>query len=312
MKAAAIFPGQGSQAVGMLADLADSHASVKATFDEASAALGHDLCALVADGPAERLNQTRWTQPAMLAADIAVWRVYCALGGKLPTTLAGHSLGEYAALVAAESMSFADAIRVVHRRGCLMQEAVAEGEGAMAAILGLEDTEVERICSAHPGAVAANYNSPGQLVIAGSRAAVEAAAAACREAGARRALLLPVSVPAHSPLMAAAEAGLREALETVELSPPRIEVVHNADLETHSDPESIRTALVRQLTRPVPWTRTIEALRQRGVERFFECGPGRVLSGLGKRIDGDAEWIALESAQGLAAAIGQAAQEEHA
>lgn len=312
MNAAAIFPGQGSQAVGMLAELAARHAIVKATFDEASEALGHDLWSLVAEGPVERLNQTRWTQAAMLAADTAVWRLYRALGGKSPKALAGHSLGEYAALVAAEAMTFADAVRVVHRRGSLMQDAVAEGEGAMAAILGLDDAEVERICSAHPGAVAANYNSPGQLVIAGSRAAVEAAAADCRTAGARRALLLPVSVPAHSPLMATAEAGLREALDSIELSPPRIEVLHNADLKSHSDPESIRTALVRQLTRPVPWTRTIRALRQQGVERYFECGPGRVLSGLGKRIDGDAEWIALESPQGLATATGTQPEEEHA
>ncbi|PKL95362.1 MAG: [acyl-carrier-protein] S-malonyltransferase [Gammaproteobacteria bacterium HGW-Gammaproteobacteria-8] len=304
MDAVAIFPGQGSQAVGMLAELAAAHKTVRATFDEASAALGEDLWSLVAEGPVERLDQTRWTQPAMLAADIAVWRVYRALGGATPLAMAGHSLGEYAALVAADAIAFDDAVRVVHRRGSVMQAAVAEGEGAMAAILGLEDAQVERICADHPGAVAANYNSPGQLVIAGSRAAVEAAAAQCLEAGARRALLLPVSVPAHSPLMAAAEVGLREALDAVELRAPRIEVLHNADLRAHAEPDAIRSALVRQLTHPVPWTRTIQVLLERGAGRFLECGPGRVLCGLGRRIQRDAEWLALESGPGLIAALG--------
>lgn len=300
MNSAAIFPGQGSQTVGMLAELAARHATVKATFDVASQALGRDLWALAADGPAEDMNQTCWTQPLMLAADIAVWRLYRQLGGEVPTAMAGHSLGEYAALVAADAIDFADAIRVVHRRGRLMQDAVGEGEGAMAAILGLDDAQVESICSAHPGAVAANYNSPGQLVIAGRRAAVEAAAADCRAAGARRALILPVSVPAHSPLMAAAESGLRDALAAIELRAPRIEVLQNVDLQAHPDAPSIREALVRQLTRPVPWTRTIKALGERGIERFLECGPGRVLSGLGKRINSAAEWIALESPDALA------------
>lgn len=303
MNAAAIFPGQGSQAVGMLADLAARHACVRATFDEASCALGDDLWLLVSQGPAERLDQTRWTQPAMLAADIAVWRAYRAAGGSMPCAMAGHSLGEYAALVAAGAIDFDDAVRVVHRRGELMQAAVAEGEGAMAAILGLDDAEVERICEAHAGAFAANYNAPGQLVIAGTRAAVEAAVADCKTAGARRVLMLAVSVPAHSPLMAAAEVGLRAALDSIEIRPPEIDVLHNADLEAHRDAASIRTALVQQLTRPVPWTRTILALRQRGVQRFLECGPGRVLSGLGKRIDGDVEWLPLESPESMAAAV---------
>jgi len=304
---AAIFPGQGSQSIGMLAELAASSELVRATFDEASRAIGRDLWALVSEGPAEELNQTRWTQPAMLAGDIAVWRVYLSRGGQAPMAMAGHSLGEYAALVAAESMALPDAVAVVHERGRLMQEAVGQGEGAMAAILGLDDQQVEKICADLAGSeqmvVAANYNSPGQLVIAGSRAGVESAVDECKKAGAKRAMLLPVSVPAHSPLMTSAAEGLQRALEMIEIKPPAFPVLHNFDLQPREMPESIRHALIEQLTHPVPWTGTIRELIARGTTRFLECGPGRVLSGLGKRIDRDAEWLALETPGGIGQAL---------
>lgn len=304
---AAIFPGQGSQSIGMLADLAASSDLVRATFDEGSRAIGRDLWALASDGPADELNQTRWTQPAVLVGDIAVWRVYLSRGGQFPIAMAGHSLGEYAALVAAESMALVDAVAVVHERGRLMQEAVGEDDGAMAAILGLDDEQVEQICAdiacSEKSVVAANYNSPGQLVIAGSRAGVQGAVDACKTAGAKRAMLLPVSVPAHSPLMAPAAEGLRRALENIEIKPPACPVLHNFDLRTREAPESIRSALIEQLTHPVPWTGTIRELIARGATRFLECGPGRVLAGLGKRIDRDAEWLALEMPQGIEQAV---------
>jgi len=304
---AAIFPGQGSQSIGMLADLAASSDLVRATYDEASRAIGRDLWALVGEGPAEELDQTRWTQPAMLAGDIAVWRVYRSGGGEMPLAMAGHSLGEYAALVAAESLALVDAVAVVHERGRLMQEAVGEGKGAMAAILGLDDEQVEQICAdlmcAEKTVVAANYNSPGQLVIAGSRIGVESAVDECRKAGAKRAMLLPVSVPAHSPLMAPAAEGLERALAMIEIKPPTCPVLHNFDLQSHETPEAIRRALIEQLTHPVPWTGTIRELIARGATRFLECGPGRVLSGLGRRIDRNAEWLALETPQGIEQAL---------
>lgn len=291
----------------MLADLAASSDLVRATFDQASRAIGRDLWSLVGEGPAEELNQTRWTQPAMLAADIAVWRVYLSRGGQAPMAMAGHSLGEYAALVAADSIALPDAVAVVHERGRLMQEAVGEGEGAMAAILGLDDEQVEKICAdmarSEKTVVAANYNSPGQLVIAGSRAGVGEAVDECKKAGAKRAMLLPVSVPAHSPLMASAAEGLQRALGTIEIKAPACAVLHNFDLQPREAPESIRRALVEQLTHPVPWTGTIRELIARGTTRFLECGPGRVLSGLGKRIERDVEWLALETPDGIGQAL---------
>jgi len=302
-----IFPGQGSQSIGMLADLAASSDLVRATFDEASRAIGRDLWALVSQGPASELDQTRWTQPAMLAGDIAVWRVFLLRGGEIPQAMAGHSLGEYAALVAAESMALSDAAAVVHERGRLMQEAVGQDEGAMAAILGLEDAQVERICAdltcGKKTVVAANYNSPGQIVIAGSRIGVESAVEECRKAGAKRAILLPVSVPAHSPLMKPAADGLQRSLKMIEIKPPVCAVLHNFDLQSHEAPQRIRHALVEQLTHPVPWTATIRGLIARGATRFLECGPGRVLSGLGRRIDRNAEWLALETPAGIDKAL---------
>ncbi len=303
---AAIFPGQGSQTVGMLGELADETDLVRDTFEEVSRAIGRDLWQLVVDGPAEELNQTRWTQPTMLAGDIAVWRVYRERGGELPLAMAGHSLGEYAALVAAESMALGDATAVVHERGRLMQEAVAEGEGAMAAILGLEDGQVEQLCAdsdSDEPVVAANYNAPGQLVIAGSRAGVERVVEKCKQAGARRAMLLPVSVPAHSPLMASAASGLEQILKRIEIKPPVRPVLHNVDLQPRENADLIRRSLIDQLTHPVPWTGTIRELVSRGAMRFLECGPGRVLSGLGKRIDREAGWLPLESGPGIEQAL---------
>lgn len=302
---AILFPGQGSQSVGMLAGLEEFDETIQATFAEAGEALGQDLAALVREGPGEQLNRTEWTQPAMLAGDIALWRVYRSQGGAMPAAMAGHSLGEYAALVAAESLDFADAVRVVHRRGQLMQSAVGEGEGSMAAILGLDDADLERICqevsTADSVVVPANYNAPGQIVIAGAADAVSRAVDACSEAGARRAVVLPVSVPSHTPLMAPATAGLADELASVSIKAPACPVLHNLDRQARTEPEEIRRALVDQLTHPVHWTGTIRSMIDSGSDRFIECGPGRVLCGLGKRIDRGAEWIALEQIESLRA-----------
>lgn len=299
---ALVFPGQGSQSVGMLDALGKAFSLVGETYAEASEALGFDLKRLILEGPEDDLNQTRHTQPAMLAADVAVWRCYTESGGEAPAAMAGHSLGEYAALVAAGALDFADAVRVVARRGELMQQAVAEGEGAMAAIIGLDDERVAKLCE-HPdlegGVVPANFNAPGQVVVSGRRDAVERVIEIARESGARRAMKLPVSVPAHSLLMKSAETGLRAVLDEIEIRPPRGLVLHNVGLEPRRDPEAIRTALVEQLTRPVQWTETIRALALWRVQRFLECGPGRVLCGLGKRIERELAWQPLETPESL-------------
>lgn len=294
---AILFPGQGSQSVGMLAELAESRPEIASTFTEASETLGLDLWRLVSDGPAEELNRTELTQPAMLAGGIAIWRVWCACGGPIPTVMAGHSLGEYAALVAAEAMDFADAIRVVSRRGQLMQSAVPAGEGAMAAILGLEDELVEAICrEAEEGQVVApaNYNSPGQLVIAGASNAVERAIRKCQDAGAKRAMVLPVSVPSHCALMIPAGEALAEVLASIDFGKPTVPVINNVDVRESANPDEIRDALVRQMSSPVRWTATVQTIAARGISQMAECGPGRVLSGLGRRIDRNTSWVALE------------------
>lgn len=294
---AILFPGQGSQSVGMLAELAESRPEIASTFTEASETLGLDLWRLVSDGPAEELNRTELTQPAMLAGGIAIWRVWRACGGPIPTVMAGHSLGEYAALVAAEAMDFADAIRVVSRRGQLMQSAVPAGEGAMAAILGLEDELVEAICrEAEEGQVVApaNYNSPGQLVIAGASNAVERAIRKCQDAGAKRAMVLPVSVPSHCALMIPAGEALAEVLASIDFGKPTVPVINNVDVRESANPDEIRDALVRQMSSPVRWTATVQTIAARGISQMAECGPGRVLSGLGRRIDRNTSWVALE------------------
>jgi [acyl-carrier-protein] S-malonyltransferase len=305
MKLAFVFPGQGSQSVGMMQGWGD-RAEVRAIFAEASDALGQDLWALATDGPADLLNQTVNTQPAMLAADIAAWRVWQAAGGATPALLAGHSLGEYAALVAAGSLNFADAIKLVRFRAEAMQAAVPEGVGAMAAILGLDDDAVRAVCAdAAAGEVveAVNLNSPGQVVIAGNKAAVERAMALAKERGAKRALPLPVSVPSHSSLMLPAAEKLLAHLQGVAIAVPAIPVLHNTDVQSHADAEAIRAALAKQLHTPVRWVETVQALKAAGIEGVIECGPGKVLAGLNKRIDDSLPAVALVDEASLAAAL---------
>lgn len=294
MKTAFLFPGQGSQSVGMMKGL-EQFPEVKQTFDEASAALGEDLWKLVTEGSAETLNQTTYTQPAMLAADIATWRVYLAQGGTTPAVMAGHSLGEVAALTAAGALDFADAVKLTRFRAEAMQNAVPEGVGAMAAVLGLDDDVVRTVCAeAAQGEVleAVNLNSPGQVVIAGNKAAVERGMALAKEKGAKRALPLPVSVPSHSALMKPAADQFRAYLQTIELRAPSIPVIQNADVQAFSDTAAIKDALARQLHSPVRWVETVQALATQGIERCVECGPGKVLAGLSKRIN-DVPCVAL-------------------
>lgn len=305
MTFAFVFPGQGSQSVGMMQAWA-ARAEVRQTFSDASDALGMDLWQLVSEDPAELLNQTLHTQPAMLAADVALWRVWRAAGGATPTMLAGHSLGEYAALVAAEALDFADAIRLVRFRAEAMQAAVPEGVGAMAAILGLDNAVVGEVCAeAGQGEVveAVNLNSPGQVVIAGHKYAVERAMKLAKERGAKRALPLPVSVPSHSSLMRPAAEKLLAYLQTVMLRSPTIGVLHNTDVRSHSDAASIREALALQLHTPVRWSETIQALKLAGVEQVIECGPGKVLSGLTPRIEASLAAIVLSDEAALQHAL---------
>lgn len=285
MKFAFVFPGQGSQAVAMMAAYGDDPV-IRDTFAEASAALGFDLWDMVAHGPADVLNQTVNTQPAMLAAGVAVYRLWLARGGAVPTLMAGHSLGEYTALTCAGVLEFADAIRLVRLRAEAMQSAVPEGVGAMAAVLGLDDDGVRAACAeAAQGEVleAVNFNSPGQVVIAGNKAAVERGMALAKEKGAKRALPLPVSVPSHCALMKPAAEKLRAALAEIEVRLPSVPVLHNADVAAHATADAIRDALARQLYSPVRWVETMFALRDQGVQLIAECGPGKVLAGLNKR-----------------------------
>ncbi|NBB93282.1 MAG: ACP S-malonyltransferase [Gammaproteobacteria bacterium] len=299
---ALLFPGQGSQSVGMLAGLAERHDRIRSTFEEASEVLGTDLWQRVTEGPDTELNRTEVTQPAVLAGSVAVWRVWKDLGGPAPARLAGHSLGEYSALVVAGALDFSTAVALVAERGRQMQAAVPEGVGAMAAILGLEDEVVAAICrevAEDQVVVPANHNSPGQIVIAGHAAAVERALHKCSEAGARRAVKLPVSVPSHSPLMQPAAEAMREILAGTEIREPSVPVVHNCDVAVHDDAQGIREALVAQLTAPVRWTESVRAICETGIMDLAECGPGKVLCGLGRRIERQARWVALESPETL-------------
>lgn len=281
-----VFPGQGSQSLGMLAEHGAQHPSVIASFTEASEALGYDLWALIQQGPEDRLNQTDKTQPAILAASIALWRLWLADGGSVPAYVAGHSLGEYSALVAAGSLAFADAVRLVELRGQLMQQAVPAGQGAMAAILGLEDADVLAACAeAAQGDVvsAVNFNAPGQVVIAGSAPAVERAIEACKVRGAKRAMPLPVSVPSHCALMKPAAERFAAAVEAVAWKAPQIALVQNVSAAVVTDLVSLKRDLLAQLYSPVRWVESVVCLAGQGVTELVECGPGKVLSGLNKR-----------------------------
>lgn len=301
-----VFPGQGSQAVGMLSELADRYAVVRTTFEEASQILGYDLWQLVQEGPAETLNQTDKTQPAILTASVAIWRVWQELEGPRPAMVSGHSLGEYSALVCAGAMSFADAVRLVKLRGEFMQQAVPEGTGAMAAILGLADDKVEEACqAAADGDVVApvNYNCPGQVVIAGSAAAVERAGAKCQELGAKRVVPLPVSVPSHCELMKPAAELLAAELENITIEEPRIPVIQNVDGKPHSNVDTIRENLLAQLYSPVRWVSCVEHMVEQGVDTTVECGPGKVLAGLNKKIQRSLKVLAVNDPESLTSTI---------
>lgn len=293
-----LFPGQGSQSVGMVSGLAEHSPLVRNTFEEASDALGYDLWEIAENGPAEKLGQTQVTQPALLAAGIATWRVWKEAGGQDPDYMAGHSLGEYTALVAAGAIDFSAAVTLVAQRGEMMQAATPAGTGAMAAVLGLDDDVLAGVCEqAAQGQVVscANFNSPGQIVIAGDKDAVDRACALATEAGARRAIPLAVSVPSHCALMAPAAESMAEALKNVEITSCSIPVLHNVDTEARSDADGIRAALVQQLSQPVRWAATVSRLAESGVLNMAECGPGKVLTGLNRRISREISSSALIS-----------------
>ena len=302
-KFAMVFPGQGSQTVGMLAELAGEYPIVQETFKQASEVLGYDLWQLVQEGPAEELNKTWQTQPALLTASVAVYRVWQQKYPALkPEVMAGHSLGEYSALVCAGVLDFQDAVKLVELRGKLMQQAVPEGTGAMYAIIGLDNDAIINACKqAEQGEVvsAVNFNSPGQVVIAGAKAAVERAAALCKEAGAKRALPLAVSVPSHCALMKPAADQLSVSLESITLKAPVVAVLNNVDVKAETDAVAIRNALVRQLYSPVRWTETVEKMAQNGVEVLVEVGPGKVLNGLTKRIVDSLQAVSVNDVKSL-------------
>ncbi len=306
MSFSVIFPGQGSQSVGMLSTLADEFPIVQETFAEASDVLSYDLWSVVSDGPVDKLNETTTTQPAMLASGIACWRVWQQQEMAAPNSFAGHSLGEYTALVAANSLLFSDAIKLVAERGRLMQEAVPAGVGAMAAILGLDDDVVIKLCedSANGEVVSAvNFNSSGQVVIAGNKAAVDRAINLAKESGAKRALLLPVSVPSHCALMKPAANKLAEYLNSVAIKAPDTPVYHNVDVQQYTDIDKIKHALTSQLHQPVLWVDTVKAIGQSGTSKIIECGPGKVLAGLVKRIDKTLSCVAFYDKNGLDKAV---------
>jgi [acyl-carrier-protein] S-malonyltransferase len=307
MKLAMVFPGQGSQSVGMMQAYGDI-AAVREVLDEASDALSQDLGGLMAEGPAEQLNQTVNTQPVMLTAGYAAYRAWISLGGAAPEMVAGHSLGEYAALVAAGVLAFRDALPLVRFRAQAMQEAVPQGQGAMAAILGLDGDALRAACAeAAQGEIvqAVNFNSPGQVVIAGHAAAVKRACDAAKAKGAKRALPLPVSAPFHSALMQPAAERLRQYLQDVRFSAPGIRVINNVDVASYDDPAQIKDALVRQAYNPVRWVETIQAFAAQGATLVAECGPGRVLAGMTKRIDAGLESLALADKASIEQGIAQ-------
>lgn len=291
-----VFPGQGSQSMGMMSEMAESFSIVKQTFEQASDSLGFDLWKLVQQGPVEDLNQTHNTQPAMLTAGVAMWRVWNEQSDIVPAWVAGHSLGEYTALVCANAIVFEDAVALVAERGRLMQEAVPAGIGAMAAIIGLEDHQVVKVCADNAGnevVSAVNFNAPGQVVIAGHVEAVERAMAEAKEAGAKRALKLPVSVPSHCALMEPAAEKLAEILKGIDIQIPEMTLINNVDVASHTADDVIRNALKEQLFKPVRWVDSIKYMHEQGVIKFVECGPGKVLMGLNKRIAKDADHMTM-------------------
>lgn len=300
---ALVFPGQGSQSVGMLTDYAQQFPIVKETFAEASEVLQADLWQLVSQGPEGKLNQTEWTQPALLTASVAMWRVWEQQIDLKPVVFAGHSLGEYSALVAARALTLSEAVPLVAKRGQLMQAACAEGEGKMAAVLGLDFADVDDLCQSVSSdechVAAANDNAPGQVVISGNSMAVEAAMKLSKERGAKRSVLLPVSVPSHCCLMKPAAQALQSALEAVNWQPPQIPVIHNADIKLHDSPSEMIAALTEQLYNPVRWVGTIQHLATLGVAKIIECGPGQVLTGLNRRITKEIECISISGVANL-------------
>lgn len=303
-----VFPGQGSQSIGMMRALAESEPLVQQTFAEASEVLGYDLWQLCQQGPEDQLGSTERTQPAMLTAGVATWRIWRKHGGPLPSAMAGHSLGEYSALVCSGVLDFRTAVALVRFRGEAMQSAVPVGQGAMAAILGLADAEVEAACAeAAQGEIvqAANFNSPGQVVIAGAAGAVDRAIEALKARGAKRAIKLPVSVPSHTALMKPAAERLAERLADIELRTSEVRDIYTVDVRKHGDAASIRAALIEQLVKPVRWTQTIQAMVADGARVIVECGPGRVLTGLNRRIEKnkDIEMVAIEDAESLQRAL---------
>ena len=303
---AMVFPGQGSQSVGMLAELAEACPLVEETFSQASGVLGYDLWERTQKGPADLLNQTSCTQPAMLTAGVATWRCWKNQTDRLPAMMAGHSLGEYTALVCAGAIEFADAVALVEKRGETMQNAVPEGSGAMAAILGLDDDQVISVCAqAAQGEVvsAVNFNSPGQVVIAGNAVAVERAMDLAKQAGARRALLLPVSVPSHCSLMQPAAQAFASDLAAISIKAPAVRVLHNVDVAMHDQPDAIRQALAAQLFNPVRWVETVYAMHGAGITTILEMGPGKILAGLNKRIEKSMQGIAVQTAEDIEKAL---------
>jgi len=307
---AMVYPGQGSQSQGMLADLAAQHPEVTDTYAQASNILGYDLWDLVQNGPLEKLNETIVTQPAMLAAGVATWRLWQKLDGALPAAMAGHSLGEYTALVCAGAIEFRDAVGLVQRRAELMHDAVPAGEGAMAAILGLDDQAVREVCESASGsgvAESVNFNSPGQVVVAGHRGAIERVVELAKEAGARRAIMLAVSVPSHSSLMIPAGEALVESLRSAAFQAPLITVINAVDATPYSDASDIRERLSRQIASPVRWVDTVQRLIADGATSILECGPGRVLTGLVKRIDRSVQSACIDSPDALVSAAGKGA-----
>jgi [acyl-carrier-protein] S-malonyltransferase len=305
-KLAFVFPGQGSQSVGMLADLADAFPVVQQTFAEASDTLGRDLWSLVMEGPKASLDQTENTQPAMLAAGVAVWRCWQQQDGPVPSLVAGHSLGEYSAVVCAGALDFADGVKLVAKRALLMASAVPEGSGAMAALLGLDDDQVRALCIEQAeGQVleAVNFNAPNQVVIAGDREAVQRGVVAAKHAGAKHAILLPVSVPCHCTHMRRGAGELEQLLAETRFSTPTLEILHNVSVSASRDPDDLRGLLARQLYSPVPWVETVRAMVERGVSIAIESGPGKVLAGLGKRIDKGIETLPVFDQAGLNKAL---------